>query len=137
MMNKTLLSLGLATAVVVSTGAAVAAAQDDGATTRPATVQAVDQDRDQLRDCDLYDGTADQARDRDRDPAMTSTDAVQVRQRVRAQEHRADGDPAFGRGVAADGAANGGFGDGVGDGTGPIHDGPADGTGRQLGRSGR
>ncbi len=91
MMNKTLLSLGLATAMVVSTGAAVAAAQDDVATTSPTSVQVVDQDRDQIRDCDLYDGTAAQIRDRDR-------------------------------------AVNG---------TGPLHEGTADGTGNQSGRSGR
>lgn len=133
-MNKTLLSLGLATAMVVSTGAAVAA-QEDSATTSPDVVQ----DRDQIRDCDHHEAVADQDRDRDRDrdPAVSNTDAVQVRERVEAQLHRTDSDPAFGPGAAAGDADKGGFGNGVGDGTGPLHQGPADGNSGQFGRSGR
>lgn len=109
MIKKTLLGLGLAVAMAVSTGAAVAAAQDDTTTSDTTTVRAVDQDRDQTRDCDLCDGSTDRTRDRDCDLAATGTGGAPVRDRVHANV----------------------------DGTGPRHEGPVDGIGRQFGRSGR
>lgn len=130
MMNKTLLSFGLATALVVGAGTAVAGQSDSGDST-PATAAVGDRDRDQLNDCDLFDGDALQVRDRDqlRDAALVDGDPARVRQRVREHVRTAsDGE---------NGTAGAGFGEGVLDGTGPRHDGPADGTGSQFGRGDR
>ena len=87
MRNKTLLTLGVATALVIPFGAAVAAAQEADNPTST-TVLVADQDRDQIRDCDLYDSDTMQLQDRDRDqlrdPAVGDVSPVQERVRERA-----------------------------------------------------
>ena len=128
MMRKTLLSLGVAIALIVPTGAVVAGAQDDESQTTSEVAELSDQDRDQVRDCDLYDPDTTQVRDRDRDQVrdcdLYDPDTTQVRDRD------CDRDPEAAKGHS-------GLGDGANDGTGPLHKGPADGTGSQFGPSGR
>ena len=134
MMKKTLLAAGLATALTVSTGLAVASAQvaiDDTPTAM------VEQDRDQVRDCDLYNGDAvadqdrNQVRDRDRDCELCTDDAVQLQNREREQVG-VDGMTGVVAG-RANGSSGVGNGQGVLDGTGPLHDGLEDGIGNQFG----
>ncbi len=161
MMKKTLLAAGLAAAMTVSTGLAVAGAQEVVDET-PTTAVDQNQDREQVRDCDLNDGdvgqfqdgnqTRDrdcdlnngdavgdpdrsQVRDRDRDCELSDGDAVQLQERERAQVG-ADGAAGFSA-DRANGSSGVGRGQGVSDGTGPLHDGPEDGTGKQFGSAGR
>ena len=140
MMKKTLLVAGLATVMTVSTGLAVASAQeviDDTPITVP------ERDRDQLRDCDpngggaIADQVRDQIRDRehDQDCDLCDGDAVKVQEQKRARLG-ADGEAGF----SADrvgGTTGAGHGQGVLDGTGPQYDGPEDGTGNKFGPAGR
>ena len=148
-MKKTLIAVGLATAMTVSAGLAVASAQEVTDDT-PTTV--VDQDRDQVRDCDLYDGDAvvaqdgelDRDQDRDRD-VVAEWDPDQIRDQDRncdLCDGDGDGDGAQVQErererVGADGSAGVGHGQGVVDGTGPLQDGPEDGAGNQFGPGGR
>lgn len=136
MVSKTLASVGLATALVASAGASVAAAQNNMADSTKAVVTTADQDRARVHDCDLRDGDPLQTRIRDqrRDPAAIDGDPAKVQERAHER---------VGAGSGGEGAhrhrddANGPFGAGPGDGTGPIHDGPEDGTGSRFGRIGR
>ena len=155
MMKKTLIAAGLAAAMTVSTGLAVASAQEVVDET-PTTVV----DQNQVRDCDLYDGDVvqfqggdqnrdrdcdlhngdavgdpDRSRDRDRDCELSDGDAVQLQERERAQLG-SDGAAGFSA-DRANGSSGVGRGQGVSDGTGPQHDGPEDGTGKQFGSAGR
>lgn len=144
-MKKTLISLGLAIALVIPSGVAVAAAQDDVSDTTPATVLVADQDRDQVRDCSLHDGDMLQVRDRDRihDPALFDGDGPQAKERAR--EHApADFNGEAGEQYArrGNGTAGVGLGDGTcpanaGDGTCPVNGTNANGTENGFGRSGR
>ncbi|MDH4280869.1 MAG: hypothetical protein OEZ14_16795 [Acidimicrobiia bacterium] len=141
MMNKTLLSLGLATALIASAGTAVAAQGSTDATT-PTTAAVADRDRDQLHDCDLYDRDALQVQDRDRDqlrdPALVDGDPSTAPERVRNQARLgSNGENGEQRAEFTGGNPGAGFGEGVLDGTGPVHEGPADGTGNQFGRGDR
>ena len=126
MMKKTLISLGLAIALVIPTGAAVAAAQDDVSDTTPATVLVADQDRDQVRDCTLHDGDMLQVRDRDRihDPALFDGEAGEQYARR-------------GNGTAGVALGDGTCPANAGDGTCPVNGTNANGTGNGFGRSGR
>ena len=80
-MKKTLASLGLATALLVTSGAAVVAAQDDASDTTPTTVLTAER----VRDCDLDGRDTFRLRDHDRD-----SDTMPFRVR---REWFADADP--------------------------------------------
>ncbi len=129
-MKKTLVALGLTTALSLPMGLTVAAAQDDLGTDTPTTLvdQTRDRDRLQVHDCTYR------------------TDADQLQTRVRAHRHVNDvsvvSDVVDGTvrpdetvpdqvddSVVVDNVE----GERVLDGTGPLHDGPHDGTGNQYG----
>ena len=154
-MKRTLLALGLAGAMVIPAGAAIAQSGFDDAPNGPATttmLQNGDQARDQVRvqDAATCDGDCDGVGVAGVIPAQKRE---QERDQVRVQDPATcDGDGPFGdgpngpnsNGPNGPGGPNGsgdgsgdGFGAGPHDGSGPIHDGPGDGSGNQFGRAGR
>ncbi len=115
MRNKTLLSIGLAAVLAVPIGASVAAAEDAPDST-PATVVAAEQDRDQVRDCDLFDGEGRMGRVGDRDQVRECdlNDGQHLRTRDRDRDN--------------------GTGEGFQNGNGPMNVGSADGNANRFGR---
>lgn len=147
MTRKTLIAMGLAGVLVIPAGAALAAT-DDSLVELPAQVLLQDQAQQQDRvqdptECgacrrlagEEVQGAAvagDQARIRERMQDSTECDGegVQLRQQLHSQTQAAAG-------AGLGGGAGAAYGAGPQDGTGPIHEGPADGTGNRYGAGGR